>query len=368
MEAVRHLKQVLKEHFIINAARIILIAQMVISLIKVRTVCPAEVAAGFAGQTLPSSNEKRIYRFLRDFPFDLDAVALFVGSGLPGGKWLLTPDRTNREFGGTDINIPVPAVVYKGAAVPLMWKILEKKNAPNCGKRGNSDTEERKELMNRFIRLFGAERTEAPVADREFIGNEWFLRLKDRAVIMVIRLGENQYVAGSRGIPAGVSFLFRNLRTKESRILTGLRKVGGSELHVCGMKLPGGELLIAATSGNPGDALELYARRWQIGTMFACLKTRGFRFESTHLENLARISKLPGIVVIAFVWAYLAGDRLNEKKQIAVKNHGCRAKSIFRYGFDYLRHILLNMTDHGEKFPGSIRFFSPGYSFNSSYP
>lgn len=366
MESVTLLRQVLKEHFIINAARIMLIAQMVVALIKVRTVCLSEIATGFAGNAMPSSNEKRIHRFLRDFPFDSDAVALFVGSKLPEGKWLLTLDRTNWKFGRTDINILMLAVVYKGVAVPLMWKILGKEDVPNFGKKGNSNTGERKELTDRLIRLFGAERAEALIADREFIGNEWFCWLKEQGVRIIIRLRESQYVTGSRGIPTRASFLFRNLKIKESRILRGLRKIGNAELFVCGMKLPGCGLLIVASSDNPEDALEIYARRWQIETMFACLKTRGFRFESTHLANLERIGKLLGIVVIAFVWAYLVGDWLNGKKPLAIKNHGYRARSIFRYGPDYLRHIFLGINDHVEKLPDLIRFLSPKYFFNSS--
>ncbi len=30
------------------------------------------------------------------------------------------------------------------------------------------------------------------------------------------------------------------------------------------------------------NALFLYRRRWEIETMFECLKTRGFRMEDTH--------------------------------------------------------------------------------------
>lgn len=222
--------------------------------------------------------------------------------------------------------------------------------------------------MIRSVRLFGAERAEALIADREFIGNEWFRWLTSQGIRLIIRLRGNQQVTSSKGIPTRVSFLFRNLKIGESRILRGLRKVGDSELLVCGMKLPGGILPVIATSDKPEDALETYARRWQIETMFACLKTRGFRFESTHLRDLGRISKLLGIVVIAFVWAYLIGDRLNGTKPLAIKNHGYRAKSIFKYGFDYLRHIFPDMIDHAEKLSSISQFLSSKYFLGSSDP
>jgi len=90
-------------------------------------------------------------------------------------------------------------------------------------------------------------------------------------------------------------------------------------VFISGMKLPDGEFLIVATSDNPETALETYAERWQIGTMSACLKTKGFGFEDTHLKDLCRIDKLPGIVTIAFVRAYLVGDELNEINPVHIK-------------------------------------------------
>lgn len=39
-------------------------------------------------------------------------------------------------------------------------------------------------------------------------------------------------------------------------------------------------------------ALEEYKGRWQIETMFGCLKKRGFNFEETHLTMPLKIAKL----------------------------------------------------------------------------
>ena len=38
------------------------------------------------------------------------------------------------------------------------------------------------------------------------------------------------------------------------------------------------------------------ADRWQIETLFGCLKTRGFNFEDTHLRDASRLSKMMGPV------------------------------------------------------------------------
>lgn len=316
MREVCKLALILKKYFNINFARITLIAQMVLALIKVRTVCLSEVATGFAGKAKTASNEKRIQRFLKNFPFNAVSVAQFVASKLPEGQWILTTDRTCWEFGKLKINILMLAVVYKNVAIPLLWNFL---GESDVGKKGNSDTGERIGLITRFIRLFGAGRIAALCADREFIGNEWFGWLRSQGIRICIRIRENQYITDSAGIAEPGRILFRDLKCGESRILRGCRKVGDVSAYISGMKLPDGELLIVASFDEPETALETYAKRWQIETMFACLKTKGFRFEDTHLTDLCRIDRLLGIVTIAFVWAYLVGDHLNEINPVHIK-------------------------------------------------
>ncbi len=77
---------------------------------------------------------------------------------------VLSMDRTNWKFGEFNINILMLGITYKGIAFPLIFSLLPK--------RGNSNWEERKKIMERFIRLFGAECIDCLVADREFIGKE----------------------------------------------------------------------------------------------------------------------------------------------------------------------------------------------------
>jgi len=59
MREIYKLTVILKQYFNINFARITFTARMILSLIKVRTVCLSEVAMGFAGKAEAGSNEKR---------------------------------------------------------------------------------------------------------------------------------------------------------------------------------------------------------------------------------------------------------------------------------------------------------------------
>ncbi|MBQ8673709.1 MAG: IS4 family transposase, partial [Bacteroides sp.] len=87
---------------------------------------------------------RRIQGFLSDYILDLDLIARIIFNLLPHkGPYVLSMDRTNWQFGSFDINALVLGVTYKGVAFPLLFRLLPK--------RGNSNTLERKQIMERFI-------------------------------------------------------------------------------------------------------------------------------------------------------------------------------------------------------------------------
>ena len=76
---------------------------------------------------------------------------------------------------------------------------------------------------------------------------------------------------------------------------------------------------------------------------FKAMKSSGFDIEKTHLQEIERIEKLILLVMIAFVWCYKVGIYLHLNiKPITIKKHGRKAKTIFKYGLDYITNTLLN--------------------------
>ena len=63
-----------------------------------------------------------------------------------------------------------------------------------------------------------------------------------------------------------------------------------------------------------------------------------------------RLSKLVALLAITFCWAHLTGEWLHKQKPIKVKKHGRKAISIFRYGFDHLRELVLNISERYQEF------------------
>ena len=94
-------------------------------------------------------------------------------------RWILTMDRTNWKLGKLDINILALGIAYKRAAHPPIWIPLPK--------RGNSNTGERIEVIDRFIRIFGVAKIKCLTADREFVGEGWFSYLLLKLISSRIR-------------------------------------------------------------------------------------------------------------------------------------------------------------------------------------
>ena len=149
-----------------HQARMTLLAQFVLALIKVRTVNLTQVAQAFVGSAKTDSNYKRLQRFLRAIAPDRDLFAkTLTRLFCPEETWVLSMDRTNWKLGITHINFLVLAVVRNDVAIPILWSLLPK--------QGNSNTQERQRMMDHFIRLFGVERITYLAADREFRGRKW---------------------------------------------------------------------------------------------------------------------------------------------------------------------------------------------------
>ena len=306
-DPAQDLKAVLSEHLPWRGARLGFLAQFLPALLKVRSVSLAELATGFGGKAKVESHYKRLQRFFRAFEIDQDALARLLVRLVPvgDGPWRLAMDRTNWQFGKADINFLVLGVAWRGIAVPLFWTVLEKP--------GNSDTAERIALMRRFLDVFGAARIAALLADREFVGEDWFRWLQGQGIPFHQRLRRNTLVPNAWNRMMRLDVLFGSLKPGESHLLPGRRPVWGSFVHLSALRLDDGGFLFIASSGAPQkDAINAYADRWQVETLFGCLKSRGFNLEDTHLTRPERLAKLMGLLALAFAWTCRTGELLHD--------------------------------------------------------
>jgi hypothetical protein len=355
MKESNALQAILQEHISWNKARLCFLAHFIVALIKVRTANLTQVALTLNPLVLPASNYRRIQRFLAGFRFDINQIGRILLALLPTDKdFIVTIDRTNWQFGIVPINVLMIGIAWQGLAFPILWQLLPKK--------GSSCTEERIALMRRFLRIVGSERIRVVVADREFIGHQWLDFLAAQHLPFAIRIRSNALI-GSQARAKAARMYFASLSVGCSQPLRGKRWIYGHRLFIVGMRLSkcsGDDFLILITDiAKPRDALTLYAQRWQIETLFGAMKSRGFNFEDTHLRDPERIERLIALLALAFAWAYLVGDWLGRvNKPIKIKSHGRRAQSVFRYGLDHLRMVLLNIDVKTEEYFTYIKILS----------
>jgi hypothetical protein len=277
---------------------------------------------------------------MAEYVLDTDLIAHLIFRMLPHQPpYRLAMDRTNWQFGETDINVLTLAVVYDGVAFPIMISMLDT--------RGNSNTQERIAIIERYIRLFGCSTIDCLVADREFVGEKWIEYLNGHRIKYFIRIRENFYVDDPRtGKRFKAFWAFSGLKCGECDYLHRIYRVNGQLCYLAASKVKcrgTPELQIIISFNRPENATQIYKERWQIETAFRALKSSGFNIEDTHLTDLTRIEKLLTVVMVAFAWAYAVGVYADRHlKPVRIMIHGKRAKSLFKYGLEIIAGILLN--------------------------
>ena len=337
-----NLNLILSENFgyKMNLARIKFFGLFICALCKVQTVCFEKLAASFGTEAKVESSLRRIQRFIAEYVLDTDIISRLVFSLLPHDPpYRLVIDRTNWKFGTTDINILTLAIVYDGVAFPIMFKMMPK--------FGNSSTNERIDLMERFIVLFGLDSIDCLLADREFIGDEWLGYLNSNRIRYHIRIRENFWVIiPKNGHKVKVSWFFNYLKINQYAFYHGIVYLNNQLCYLSASKIKNKkgipELQVIVSFNKPYQANTFYKDRWQVETCFKALKSSGFNIEDTHLTDIDRIKKLFALVIIAFVWAYKAGIYLNNLYPIKIKKHGRRAHSLFKYGLTFLSKVLFS--------------------------
>lgn len=360
MNHISELQSTLAQFFNWNKARLNCLVHIIQALFCVRTINLAQIATAFQTDCKEESAYRRICRFFTDFSFDFSCIAPFIFKLFPlDKKCTLILDRTNWKWGKAPINILMLSIAYKGISIPFFCSVLDLE--------GNSCSNDRVSLIRRALKKLPLDKIEVVVADREFVGKEWFNFLINANIPFVIRV-KGSYKVFELGAHKSISIhqLLRNHRRRK-KVLNMPIEMWGFQLYLSFRKGKKGskEPMILVSNYDFKDALKTYKNRWEIETLFGCLKSRGFRMEDTHVTDPDKIEKILFVLAVVFCWAYRTGELKSKITPIPQKKHGRKAKSVFRIGLDLARRAFIGIRSSIDEIKKTLSplscFVSEGY-------
>ena len=366
MPYVTALTNVLHQTLGWHRARMSFMARFVLCSLQLTTTNLRRIAVSLKAGVKESSNYRRIRRFLAGYDLDYAALSTLLIRPVPQEPpYVLVLDRTEWHFGQTPVNVLMIGIAHRGIAFPIAWTALPKS--------GGSGSEEQIEVLGAALRALDAEEVEALTADREFISVSWMKRLQAASIPFAIRLRSDRRLRlGEEGPALPAKMYARGLAIGESRVV-GSRRLDGSEeasvpVRVIVQRVGSDaqplkdrflkdRFLVLATSGlDPTRGPALYRRRWEVETLFAALKSRGFDLKATHLTAPGRIRRLIGLLAVAFAWSHLVGEKRAETEgPPSRKAHRRRSQSLFRYGLDRLQSILTTLERQRAAFDACLQ-------------
>lgn len=322
--------EILQEVAIVqNLARKKFVGQFLFGLIKSGSVHFVKVAEHLNDRAKVKCNEVRIQDFFREVALDYRLVSILILSILPKQvKFRICIDRTEWDFGCYQCNILMVTLGYGNIAIPICWELLDNNS-------GNSSTDHRKELVGRVLALVPAHRIGVLIADREFVGREWFRFLKSSGVRFLVRMPKHHWVHKSNGDRLKVSEM--NLPKGRASVFNDCL-VDGTLGNVWVKRLADGGFLFLFGTVKAPIMGQVYRKRWTIESCFQNMKGPGFNLGESHLKSSEKLKKLVAMVSLAYALCCSLGIYMHDRLEaIKTKNHGYKANSFARKGIDSIK-------------------------------
>lgn len=255
-------------------------------------------------------------------------------------------DGTKWDFGEHHFHLLTLCVVINDVAIPIWWEDLEK--------AGHSSETERINYLKAAMLNYKLEGMTL-IADREYIGIEWFRALQGQGLYFVIRVKEGIY---HDSINQGGGLNWERLKEKALKKRPGKKvskriNLEGLELQYIILKNPrpnpDDELIFLLSNlKSPTQAAQIYELRWQIEVCFKHLKSNGLNLEKMSVHGKEKRHLMMAIAVLIYILSIREGiieeELLKEKvlyKRDKLTGFSYRAESVFRKGFSILfRRIL----------------------------
>lgn len=315
------------------------------------------IVTGQRGQKLPTVYTRfiRFFKMKHRDAFCLGITLLILSITHLSGTAYLVIDRTNWAIGQQKINVLCLGLLLpNGIFIPILWE--------NLAKKGNSKTAERLNLLKRFQAIWpeGKKQGFCLLADREFIGLDFFVWMVTHDLSFVIRLRWQDYF----GLVAQACDL--TVHKLEGKIKRKVKENGFFQASFTYQNqtfyftvLPNTAKRRTKTKPHAGDDFVVlisvekhidtisqdYRKRWGIEVFFRHAKKNGFNLEDLNLKEQQKIQILVGIVAIAYCLSIRSGLLHEQQRPTKIKKHGAKSVSTFRMGFDNMLNDVHSYVD-----------------------
>jgi len=323
------IRRILNENQIVkNATRKEFLGLYIPALVQSNSVQFFKTAKFLNSDVKVQSNMNRIQDFYREVELNYDFVAILLLTLLPKNKKLrICIDRTEWDFGKTQINILMVLVGHGDFQIPFYWEMLDNNS-------GNSNSGDRIDLLEKVFRIIDKKRIGLIVADRELIGHKWLKWMKDQGLTFCVRVPKSHHIHRLNGEILKAEDLSKSFPNGTYLVDCMVDNVWG---NVYIKPLPDGDILFLFGNCNAKFLAQLYRKRWSIEVFFQNIKTRGFNLEDTHIQDLQRTRKLIAMVSIAYAFCVSLGVYSHRKiKRINIKSHQYKSNSFFRTGMNMI--------------------------------
>jgi hypothetical protein len=347
----------------ITDAKLKMLIWVLTSLFDARSTCLYKCAQENAFLEGTKTEFKQRYGRLQNFfktglgDFLIDGISVMIlfliSNWLNTNTLELVMDRTNWDRGKRKYNFLSIGLLVQGVFIPIV--------SVDLGQKGNSNTQARLDVLDRFLKLWSHLKKPLPVlyllADREFIGAEWLLALEKRGFQFVIRVKNNlqfyPMIADKMGKKKFSVKVFHRWMRLCKQSLMEIVLENGYIVHLIVVENENKEqkgsdpyVFLITNLTEPRQAPAIYRRRYRIEPCYKHLKSNGFNLEQLNLNRQHKTDLMFSMLTLIYTMAVTQGIWKNEQqpvKQKVFKSKACPEISTFLYGLISLKEVICNL-------------------------
>lgn len=314
-------------------------AWMVVGLLVSKSIHLGQWGLVRVGNALAASKERQISRWLHNRKIDTAAVYrnLATAAILPWAEQRAVLALDSSVLWERYVIVRV-ALIYRGRALPLAWKVLEQGSASVSFVTYAPILEEASRLLPRTCQV-------VLLADRGFVDVAlmqlavrlgWHFTIRAKGSLWVYRAFRSRCKMSALLPPKGEVRLLHTVQITE-------RRFGPVHLVLAHVRTQKGHEQWALISDRPTsrDTLDEYALRFDIEENFLDDKSAGFQLEASDLRDADALTRLCLVLAVATLYLISIGTAVAAlNRRHLVDTHWHRGLSYLQIGWRYLSRTL----------------------------